>query len=80
VLAGTTGDASRLERTVIGAPVNLAAKLEKHTKREGARALTTADALERARSQGYELAHPPAVRSRRHVEGVAEPLDIIVLG
>jgi adenylate cyclase len=40
VMFGTIGDESRLEYTVIGEPVNLAAKLEKHMKVERVRACT----------------------------------------
>ncbi|MFQ5959367.1 MAG: adenylate/guanylate cyclase domain-containing protein, partial [Alphaproteobacteria bacterium] len=68
-----------LEFTVIGDAVNLAAKLEKHTKVEGARALTTPAALARAREQGYARAQTPETRPARAVEGVEAPLDLVVL-
>jgi class 3 adenylate cyclase len=38
VIFGPVGDDTRLESTVIGEPVNLAAKLDKHNKKLGARA------------------------------------------
>ncbi|HSJ98915.1 MAG TPA: adenylate/guanylate cyclase domain-containing protein, partial [Myxococcota bacterium] len=79
VMFGAIGDATRLEYTVIGEPVNLAAKLEKHTKEERVRALCTAETYGHALAQGYA---PPAVhqrRDRRPVVGVDRPLDLVVL-
>jgi adenylate cyclase len=63
---------------VIGDPVNLAAKLEKHTKVEGAAALCTADSYRLALRQGYA---PKAARlEQRHgrvVAGVDLPVDLV---
>lgn len=53
VIAGAVGDGRRLEYTVIGAPVNLAAKLEKHNKQLHSRAIATWDLYEVALAQGY---------------------------
>jgi adenylate cyclase len=79
VMFGTIGDASRLEYTVIGEPVNLAAKLEKHTKVEGVRALCAAETYQLARSQGYEPLAPARPLAGRHVAGLEEPVDLMAL-
>jgi adenylate cyclase len=78
VVHGVIGAADRLEFTVIGDAVNLAAKLEKHAKVERARALCTLETLERARAQGLD---PDVVRLSRgaSVDGVAEPIDLAIL-
>ncbi|MGI9499369.1 MAG: adenylate/guanylate cyclase domain-containing protein [Geminicoccaceae bacterium] len=79
VMFGAIGDANRLEYTVIGDPVNVVAKLEKHTKTEGVAALCLAEAYDQAVEQGY---HAPVDREKRvgrAVEGVPTPLDLVVL-
>jgi adenylate cyclase len=79
VMFGAIGDQTRLEYTVIGDPVNLAAKLEKHTKSERVRALCAAETWRLALAQGYRPGRPPDARAQRRVAGVDQPLDLVVL-
>jgi adenylate cyclase len=79
VVFATLGDADRLEYTVIGEAVNLAAKLEKHNKAAGTRALADRATLETARAQGFTPMTEPLLLPGATVAGVGEPIDLVAL-
>ena len=59
--------------------VNLASKLEKHCKNEGATAVLPAATLRFAAAQGWGQALPWQLRPGREVAGVVAPIDLAVL-
>lgn len=79
VLFGAIGDDSRLEYTVIGDPVNLAAKLETHNKVEGSFALALGASLDLARAQGFSSAVEWLELPDRRVAGNDGGLDLVGL-
>jgi adenylate cyclase len=76
IVFATLGGGDRLEYTVIGEAVNLAAKLEKHNKTEGTRALFPAVTLAQATAQGYKPTMPSFARPGCKVAGVPGAIDL----
>lgn len=74
VVFATLGDGERLEYTVIGEAVNLAAKIEKHNKTEQSMALVDDATMKRAAMQGYQPSVSYSVLEDRLVAGVAQPM------
>ena len=79
VIYGSVGDSDRLEMTVIGDAVNLAAKLEKHTRTEARVALVPADMYALSEDQGFQASSLDEHLPARAVEGVAKPIDLVAL-
>lgn len=79
VVFGAVGDENRLEYTVIGDAVNLAAKLEKHNKALGTRGLATAEAFTLACSQGFQPDGAPRPLAAARLDGVAQAIDLVAL-
>lgn len=78
VVHGLLGGGDRLEFTVVGEAVNIAAKLEKHAKQESARAISTYEAFALAKNQGLSV-EPLRIVVAAHIDGVAAPVDLAVL-
>lgn len=79
VVFAALGNGDRLEYTVVGEAVNLAAKLEKHNKAEGCRALVSAETYARAVAQGYRGRDTNQVKRAALVAGAAQPIDLVIL-
>jgi len=79
VVFATLGNLERLEYTVIGDAVNLAAKLEKHNKTAGTRGLANGSTYAQALEQGYTPPRAFEIRLLQTVAGAPEPLDLVVV-
>lgn len=79
VLFGAIGNTDKLELTVIGDCVNVASKLEKHTKKAGVVALTTRATYETAVAQGFQPRFPVEMLPGQSVDGISHPIDLVAL-
>ncbi len=79
VVFGCVGAGDLLEYTVIGDAVNVSAKLEKHNKRLGTRALATADAVEDALAQGYRFPAEPVPADEPIVIGGIRDVPVMII-
>lgn len=82
LIFGVVGDENRLEYTVVGTPVNLSAKLEKHNKVLGSHALCDRETIRLAREQGWQPRPQPKSLKElpdEAVDGVSAPITLFVL-
>lgn len=78
VVFGAIGHGDRLEFTVIGDAVNLAAKLEKHAKVERCRVIAAANLFDLAVGQGFRRRPLRNIRGAV-VDGAPDPVDLVVM-
>ena len=76
VVFATLGDGDRLEYTVIGEAVNLAAKLEKHNKAEKSVAVVPSMTVALAQTQGYKPEISFVSRPNAQIAGVSGNTDL----
>ena len=77
IVFGAVGDRERLEVTVIGATVNLSAKLEKANKSLASQAIATRVAFDLAVLQGHTPQRPPRFIDA-HVDGIGSETPVAV--
>lgn len=75
---GAVGQGNRLEMTVIGSPVNLSAKLEKHNKVLGSQCIVLESVWKSALAEGYD-GQFEAELAQAQIEGIEEPISIAIL-
>ena len=80
VIFGVIGHEDRMEITVIGEAVNLSAKMEKHTKSSGYRALVTSKLMEMAISQGFASTEAAISLPNETISGIPHPIDLVGIG
>ncbi len=79
ILFGAVGDETRLEYTVIGEAVNRSAKLEKHNKELGTRALCDRASYDRAIAEGYTPQADKRLVPGAAVAGLDDAVDLVVI-
>lgn len=78
VIFGAVGNQQRMEFTLIGDAVNLAAKLEKHTRKQESCFITTRKTLDLAIQQGYEDKTERKILEKEMIRGFQSPIDLII--
>src|SRR5262249_5458314 len=78
VVAGTIGAAARREATVLGAPVNVAARLEQLCRQHG-RELLVSETTHQLAAAGGEL-RPVVMQAAVRLRGREEPVPVVALG